>query len=646
MLGMWSRKELRSSWSWQKGVFVRTLAPIEGGRIDYGVRLGFKRVPSVKLEFVSTDGAVVYSDVLSGQGASVPFRRTFLATNVISQVRLTPVGSISSPDDVLVGPSRLAVNYAAFETFDWCLPGCLPDGWKGTNAAVVAHNFTVHRGRQPVNVPAQDPLLAVGPNGRASLSLAGLKGVTAVSFQLQADTSQDAVVSLPNGLRIGFSGLKMTERHSGRELYSAWEGVWYNVRFEIDGKRVRVKLNGREIAQCESDVDRTGRLDFGSRGEKPLLIDDVKVFELVRFDDGVPEPKVPSDSRGNLVGINVCPLWHEGSHLGWKLIETHNGPRPVLGWYDEGEGETADWEIKYLVEHGIDFQAFCWYAETNESPIRHPQLRYQLDDGFKNARWSDKMKYCLIWEAANAGVPWTAEAWRRNFAPYLIEHHFKDPRYLTIRNKVVLFGFEATWRLKERAGGDTAKVRAEFDWLDGELRKLGFDGLLLVMSNEGGREDYAQMGWRGSSSYNWGSDGCKVEYNVACNLKRAEKNALAYAIPTVSVGFNNEPWGGKRHPLMSPDDFRRTLEWARDTYEPQFAEKGTWQEKLFMISTWNEYGEGTYIMPTRDVRGFGYLDAVRSVFTDERPDPSLNRIPTARQLRRINRLYPQEKENR
>jgi len=47
-------------------------------------------------------------------------------------------------------------------------------------------------------------------------------------------------------------------------------------------------------------------------------------------------------------------------------------------------------------------------------------------------------------------------------------------------------------------------------------------------------------------------------------------------------------------------------------------------------------------MPTEDERGFGYLDAVRSVFTDERPDPALNLKPTSVQRERLCNLYPQQ----
>jgi hypothetical protein len=37
--------------------------------------------------------------------------------------------------------------------------------------------------------------------------------------------------------------------------------------------------------------------------------------------------------------------------------------------------------------------------------------------------------------------------------------------------------------------------------------------------------------------------------------------------------------------------------------------------RMVMIDNWNEWGEGHYIMPHRQ-HGFGYLDAIRAVFTE------------------------------
>jgi len=93
--------------------------------------------------------------------------------------------------------------------------------------------------------------------------------------------------------------------------------------------------------------------------------------------------------------------------------------------------------------------------------------------------------------------------------------------------------------------------------------------------------------------------------------------------------------------MMTPTDFEAAHLWVRDEYLPSHAAKDTWQENFVMLSTWNEYGEGTYIMPSAGNGGFGYLDALRTVYTQEDVNPALNAVPTAAQKERITHLYPQ-----
>jgi hypothetical protein len=47
--------------------------------------------------------------------------------------------------------------------------------------------------------------------------------------------------------------------------------------------------------------------------------------------------------------------------------------------------------------------------------------------------------------------------------------------------------------------------------------------------------------------------------------------------------------------------------------------------KIILLDNWNEFGEGHYIAPHRQY-GFGYLDAVRKVFTDA-PEPHCDIVP-------------------
>ena len=86
----------------------------------------------------------------------------------------------------------------------------------------------------------------------------------------------------------------------------------------------------------------------------------------------------------------------------------------------------------------------------------------------------------------------------------------------------------------------------------------------------------------------------------------------------------------------------------RDTYLPTYANKskpgvdgdGHWQENFAMISTWNEYGEGTYIMPSDGLHGFEYLDALREVYSGGVAHTDVK--PTAEQKALITHNYPQD----
>ena len=193
-------------------------------------------------------------------------------------------------------------------------------------------------------------------------------------------------------------------------------------------------------------------------------------------------------------------------------------------------------------------------------------------------------------------------------------------------------------KLAEALGGEDA-VNTAFGYLEEEAIKLGFDGVIFLSSHSNS-QSVADMGFDGFVAYNWGTEGSALNMNKSKILDNVNKTEGVYGVPTVSVGFNSIPWHGVRYPMMSAEDFEEAHTWVRDEFLPEYAEKGTWQENFVWISTWNEYGEGTYIMPSKGA-GFGHLDALRKVYTDEDVDESLNLVPTAAQKERINHLTPQ-----
>jgi len=103
--------------------------------------------------------------------------------------------------------------------------------------------------------------------------------------------------------------------------------------------------------------------------------------------------------------------------------------------------------------------------------------------------------------------------------------------------------------------------------------------------------------------------------------RRKWENLLAGSpIPQMPLllcgGWDSRPWHGD-HSLVrfgrTPELFKWHLQDAKqflETPDPKIA-----TPKMILVEAWNEWGEGSYIEPHQQF-GFGYLDAIRDVFTD------------------------------
>jgi hypothetical protein len=81
-------------------------------------------------------------------------------------------------------------------------------------------------------------------------------------------------------------------------------------------------------------------------------------------------------------------------------------------------------------------------------------------------------------------------------------------------------------------------------------------------------------------------------------------------------GWDSRPWHGEANLVRyerTPELFRKHLQQARDFLESHGAGKKVLD--LVLVEAWNEWGEGSYIEPHQE-HGFGYLDAIREVFTN------------------------------
>lgn len=330
----------------------------------------------------------------------------------------------------------------------------------------------------------------------------------------------------------------------------------------------------------------------------------------------VPEPE---PVRGQFeVGVYYFPGWKTASQ--WQPIQRFPERKPVLGWYREGEPEIADWHIKWAVDHGITFFAYDWYWSQGAR-----QLEHALHEGYFKARYHHLLKFCLLW--ANHNPPHTSShedclAVTR----YWIENYFRRPEHLMFDGKPVMIIFSVD-RLREDLGSDG--VKRAFEAMRAECQRAGLRGLYLIacVGDAGGARRAAQEGYDAVTAYTWPHLGMTGEgmfapfETLVPGYRRQWEHLFAESpIPLTPLpvcgGWDSRPWHGENNLVRfgrTPELFKRHLLDAKQVIETRISKLET--RKAVLVEAWNEWGEGSYIEPHSEF-GFGYLDAIRDVFTD------------------------------
>lgn len=409
----------------------------------------------------------------------------------------------------------------------------------------------------------------------------------------------------------------------------------------IEGSNVRPLggMNYREIREAIWTVRASRSMTAAfqaaaAAADAPPAVSDASLRFLPKLDlprtDYVPEPAPLPTGRYRL-WTHYCPLWKSGTHTGWGAIEPWPERKPVLGWYNEGDPEVADWHIKYWVEHGISGVIYCWYRSNLNAPVTQT-LGHAIHDGLLKARFLPLIKFGIMWEnGCGQGVGSTGDL-LDNLLPFWIENYFSHPSYLRVDGKPVLY----IWVPQNvtRHLGSSQEVRRAFETMRTRCREKGLGGLYIVgcvgSDDRRALEGMAEEGWDASSAYGAGwrqPAEVKTVGDFVCapfehfidqqeQIWKAKRGyGLLPDITAAMMGWDSRPWN--ETPFFwsdnTPDKFRDLCRRAKAVIDAGGGAGPAANTLIFCC--WNEFGEGHYIEPTRGY-GFDYLDVIRDVFTD------------------------------
>jgi len=186
-------------------------------------------------------------------------------------------------------------------------------------------------------------------------------------------------------------------------------------------------------------------------------------------------------------------------------------------------------------------------------------------------------------------------------------------------------------KLLESFGGDAKEARKALDYFRDEVKKAGFPGLHIQWNQGGGSvmsEESAtnfsnrvnEMGFNSVAMYNMG--GTTEDYLVygANSVKiRTQMDSILNVplFPCVSIGWDDTPRFPAKgikdvvHYHNTPESFAALLSKAK-----KYADSHPEQPKLITINAWNEWVEGSYLLPDM-LNGYGYLESVKKVINGE-----------------------------
>jgi hypothetical protein len=328
----------------------------------------------------------------------------------------------------------------------------------------------------------------------------------------------------------------------------------------------------------------------------------------------VPEP-VPVATDLDIF-MFYFPGWDSSAR--WAPIRSEAPERrPLLGWYDEGNPECVDWQIKWAVENGIRGFILDWYWNRGEPHLDH-WLR-----AYRQARYRDRLKLFVLW-CDHGGVDVRVPEDMRVLARHWVADLFSLPGYYRLAGRPVVALFEPEG-LRAALGGSEG-VRQAFAVAQAVASEAGFPGIAFLSANNSfptdGAATLAAEGYTGATTYHepgFDYHDCPSQqmrsYEREVRTAPAKWEAAAGAhpaiayFPVVDSGWDSRPWHGYQAPIVwgrTPVLFEEWLRQGRDFCAARHV-------PMLVLGPANEWGEGSYLDPCTEF-GFAMYESVRRVF--------------------------------
>ncbi|MBP5639573.1 MAG: glycoside hydrolase family 99-like domain-containing protein [Victivallales bacterium] len=354
------------------------------------------------------------------------------------------------------------------------------------------------------------------------------------------------------------------------------------------------------------------------------------------MNDYIPEPKPQFGP------IEVTALYYPGTEqmAEWdQVAQTLPHIKPLLGWYDEGNPEVVDWQIKWAVEHGISNFCVDWYWNKGVMRLDH------WVNAYYRARYRNYLKWFMMYANHNEPNAHSTQD-QINITRFWIENYFRTSEYYTIDGHPVVvywnlhnldndFINEAAAKGEHLQSGEG--IRRAFDITNKMMREAGLPDVLFIGMYHSSVYDQKEIDWAKSigckalMGYNFGLNAYQIapeaakaddvydRFNFDCVVKALPKwwqmtvkDTSIPFWPLLPTGWNDKPRSFQYARMIydrTPAKFSELCRSCRDFCE----QSGS---RHVVVAPLNEWQEGSYIEPNEEY-GFQMYDALRDAFCDK-----------------------------